>query len=162
MFIKRQHGVSLIEILIFLVIVSVGLAGMLSTFQATVLRSADPLIQKQMLAIAESLLDEILARDFAPGDDSFAPTDKACATFRVERAQYDDVSDYDGVSDCPVYSLSDNAVVPGLEAYRISIAAANADGLNGLNSVDARKVVVTVRQADQSLTMEGWRTNYGS
>lgn len=162
MFINRQRGLSLIEILIFLVIVSVGLAGMLSTFQATLQRSADPLIQKQMLAIAESLLDEILARDFAPAEDSFAPTSKACATFRVERAQYDDVSDFDGVTDCQIYSLSDNALVAGLEPYRMSITVAGDGGLNGLAASDAKKIVVTIRQANESLVMEGWRTNYGS
>lgn len=162
MSIKTQRGLSLIEILVFMVIVSVGLSGMLSTFQVTLQRSADPLIQRQMLAVAESLLDEILTRDFAPAADSFVPSSKACDTFRVERAQYDDVADYDGVTDCPVYSLADNTAVAGLEAYRVSITAASASGLNGLNSAEAIKVIVTLRQADQSLTLQGWRTNYGS
>jgi MSHA pilin protein MshD len=164
--IKSQRGLSLIEILVFIVIVSVGLTGMLSTFQATLMRSADPLIQKQMLAIAESMMEEVQGHDFAPGEDSYVPSSKACTAFRSERELYDDLDDYDGVMDCPVYSLADSsAPVSGLEQYRLSVAVVADSGLNGLSSASAKKIIVTVwqtgLQADQSLTLEGWRTSYG-
>lgn len=166
MSIKPQRGLSLIEILVFIVIVSVGLTGMLSTFQATLMRSADPMLQKQMLAIAESLIEEILAHDFAPGEDSFVPTSKACTDFRVERELYDDLDDYDAVTGCQVYRLTDSsAPISGLTQYRIGISVQADNGLNNLNSASAKRVVVTVWQeglaGDQSLTLQGWRTSYG-
>ncbi len=55
----RQHGISLIELIMFIVIVSVALAGILLVMNVTTKGSADPLIHKQALAIAESLLEEV-------------------------------------------------------------------------------------------------------
>ena len=59
---RRQRGVTLIELIVFIVIVSVGLVGILSVLNLTTRSSADPLIRKQMLAIAEGLLDEVAAQ----------------------------------------------------------------------------------------------------
>lgn len=55
----RQGGASLIELIIFIVVVNAALAGVFSMLNMGVLHSADPMIRKQMLTIAEGLLDEI-------------------------------------------------------------------------------------------------------
>lgn len=164
-----ERGVSLIELVIFIVIVSIGLTGMLSTLSATLKHSADPMIQKQMLSIAESMMDEIQSKNFASAPDMPSPTSKACATYALERAElnkggsavyYDDVSDYDGVTDCPIYSLLGNQL-PGLESYRLSISVSGNGGLNGLSSSLAKLIVVTVQQGGERLVLQGWRTSYG-
>lgn len=62
---RRQVGLTLIELIIFIVVVSVGLAGILSVLNVTVLHSADPLVQKQAQALAEGLLEEIQTGYFA-------------------------------------------------------------------------------------------------
>lgn len=54
-----ERGISLIELIMFIVIVSVALAGILLVMNVTEKSSADPLVHKQALAIAESLLEEI-------------------------------------------------------------------------------------------------------
>lgn len=54
-----QRGVSLIELIIFIVIISTALIGILAVMNLTSAHSADPLIRKQALAIAESLLEEV-------------------------------------------------------------------------------------------------------
>jgi len=54
-----QRGISLIELIMFIVIVSVALAGILLVMDTVTKSSADPLIHKQSLAIAESLLEEV-------------------------------------------------------------------------------------------------------
>src|SRR5574340_819211 len=60
MFIRHnQRGVSLVELVMFIVIVSVAVAGILQVMNITNRGSADPLIHKQALAIAESLLEEV-------------------------------------------------------------------------------------------------------
>lgn len=61
----RQTGMTLIELIIFIVIVSVGIAGILFVLNATVQKSSDPLLQKQAQALAEGLLDEIQTGYFA-------------------------------------------------------------------------------------------------
>ena len=55
----KQRGISLIELIMFIMIVSVALAGILLVMNVTEKSSADPLVHKQALAIAESLLEEI-------------------------------------------------------------------------------------------------------
>lgn len=58
-----ERGVTFIEMIIFIVIVSFAIAGILLVINNTTQRSADPQLRKQALAIAESLLEEIeLAR----------------------------------------------------------------------------------------------------
>jgi MSHA pilin protein MshD len=55
----NQRGISLIELIMFIMIVSVALAGILLVMNVTNKSSADPLVHKQALAIAEALLEEI-------------------------------------------------------------------------------------------------------
>lgn len=50
--------------MVFIAIVGVGVAGILSVLYQTTRGSADPMIQKQALAIAESLLEEVQLKPF--------------------------------------------------------------------------------------------------
>ena len=63
MFVKplgsRLRGFTLVEVLIFIVIVGIAMAGILSIMNLTSVASTDPMRDKQALAIAESLLEEI-------------------------------------------------------------------------------------------------------
>lgn len=61
----RQTGLTLIELIVFIVIVSVALTGILSVLNIAVRNSADPLVQKQAQALAEGLLEEIELAQFA-------------------------------------------------------------------------------------------------
>ena len=72
----KQRGASLIELIMFIVIVSVALAGILLVMNVTTRGSADPLIHKQALAIAESLLEEVelMPFTFCDPDDATAAT----------------------------------------------------------------------------------------
>ena len=54
----RQRGVTLIELVMFILVVGVGVAGILLVYTNTVRYSADPVIRKQMLAVAEAMLEE--------------------------------------------------------------------------------------------------------
>lgn len=60
----RQRGVTLIELVVFIVIVSVGVVGLVSVAGPMIMHSADPMTRKQALAIAESLLSEIEQQPF--------------------------------------------------------------------------------------------------
>ena len=61
---SSARGFTLVEMLIAIVVIGVGLAGVLVAFNTSVRASADPLLQRQMLAIAEGLLEEALSRPF--------------------------------------------------------------------------------------------------
>ena len=71
-----QRGISLVELIMFIVIVSVALAGILLVMDTVTKGSADPLIHKQSLAIAESLLEEVELMPFTYCD----PDDPTAAT----------------------------------------------------------------------------------
>ncbi|MBI3523372.1 MAG: prepilin-type N-terminal cleavage/methylation domain-containing protein [Betaproteobacteria bacterium] len=73
---RKPRGFTLIELVMFIVIVSVGVVGILSVLNLTAGSSADPLIRKQMLAIAEGLIEEVELMPFTYCD----PTDANAAT----------------------------------------------------------------------------------
>jgi MSHA pilin protein MshD len=59
----RQRGVTLVELILFIVIVGIAVGGILTVMNLTSRGSADPLRRKQALIIAEGLLEEVeLAR----------------------------------------------------------------------------------------------------
>jgi MSHA pilin protein MshD len=72
----KQRGVSLVELIMFIVIVSVSLAGILLVMNVTTKGSVDPLVHKQALAIAESMLEEVELMSFTYCD----PDDPKAAT----------------------------------------------------------------------------------
>lgn len=113
MSIDRQCGLTLIELIVFIVIVGVALAGVLTVLNHTTQHSADPMVRKQALAIAEAILDEVMAQAFTwcdPDDPQAATaTSNAVGTTGCSsaalvealgpegaetRGTYDNVSDY--------------------------------------------------------------------
>ena len=73
---NTEHGLTLIELIMFIVIVSVGIAGILLALTKSIRTSADPVVRKQALAIAESLLEEIelMSFTYCDPDDYNDPT----------------------------------------------------------------------------------------
>ena len=63
-----ERGVALIEVVMFIVIVSVALGGVQSMLNMGVMHSADPMVRKQMQTIGEGLLDEIEQMPFSACD----------------------------------------------------------------------------------------------
>jgi len=61
----RQRGISLIELIMFIVIVSIALAGILLGINQITGNSAGTLLRKQALTVAESVLEEIEAQKFS-------------------------------------------------------------------------------------------------
>jgi MSHA pilin protein MshD len=74
---RRGAGLTLVELLIFVIVVGIGIAGILVVYDRAVRGSADPLARKQALAIAESLLSEILAQPFTYCDPQDVANDPA-------------------------------------------------------------------------------------
>ena len=73
---NHQLGVTLIELVVFIVIISVALVGVLKVLDITNRGSVDPLVRKQAIAIAESLLLEVEQQPFTLCD----PLDANAAT----------------------------------------------------------------------------------
>lgn len=155
-------GFTLIEMIVAIVIISVGLAGVLSAFNVNVRSSADPLLRKQMLAVAEEMMEEILLKPFAISGAAPANALVACGVAGAVRAGFDDVRDYSGYGTTGICDI-DGAAVAGLANYNVSVLVANpalpAD-FGGLPVADVLRVTVTVTLNADTLTLVGWRTNY--
>jgi MSHA pilin protein MshD len=74
---RRQQGVTLVELIMFMVIVAIALGGILQVMRLTTANSADPLRRKQALLIAEALLEEVRQAGFTYCDPSSDNADTA-------------------------------------------------------------------------------------
>ncbi len=74
---KASAGLGLVELILAIVIIGAALAGVLVVYDRAVRGSADPLVRKQAIAIAESLLNEVLAQPFSYCDPQDAANDPA-------------------------------------------------------------------------------------
>lgn len=142
-----QSGMTLVELIVAIVIISVGLAGVLSVFQQVVRGSADPVIRKQMLSIAEGLMEEIALKPYAGS----AAVPSGCA-----RAAFADVDDYNGYSATGICDIEGNAIA-ALAAYNVAVEVA-VGSLGGVGQ--AKRITVTVSQGGESLSLVSWRTDW--
>ena len=73
---QAQRGLTFVELIFFIVIVSAGLAGILTVLNVSTSRSADPMVSKQMLVIAEGVMEEVRLQSFGwcDPDDANATT----------------------------------------------------------------------------------------
>ncbi len=147
---RRLRGFTLIELLIFIVVVGVGVAGILSVYTNVVKGSADPMVRKQVLGLAESVLEEILQKEYENPSDGYAGA--------PNRTLADDVDDYKNLTSVQIASIfADSlAYVPGTA---IAISVGDAGQPFG-SSVDLKKVSVTVTRGTESITISGYRGRY--
>ncbi|RRS03091.1 type II secretion system protein [Aquabacterium soli] len=144
-----SRGFTLIEMLLAIVIIGVGLAGVLMAFSVTARYSADPLVAKQLLAIAEGMMEEIELKPYAVANG-------AASTSTCSRADFDDVSDYNGYTDKPICNI-DGSSIASLAGYTVSVSVSDVT----LDGVGAKKIVVSARFGSGSpLVLVGWRTGY--
>jgi MSHA pilin protein MshD len=139
--------------MIAIIVIGVGLAGVLSAFSATTRGSADPLVNQQMLAIAEEMMEEIQLKPFTV----------AANTARVdcERNTYNDVADYNGYSTTAAKKICtiDGTAIPSLTGYAVSVQVQTTT-LVGVAA--AKRISITVTRGSDSLVLVGWRTDYAS
>ena len=75
------RGLTMVELIIFIVIVSIAIAGVLLVMNVTTARSGDAQLRKQALSIAEALLEEVESARFTYCDpQSTNATDPALPT----------------------------------------------------------------------------------
>jgi MSHA pilin protein MshD len=152
-----QRGISLIELIMFIVIVSVALTGILLVMNVTTKNSADPLVRKQALAAAESLLEEVELQDFIPATGATTPNPVTQAN---RASQYHIVNDYQGFATTGIYTVDGVAPIAGLEKYNASVTVTN-EALNGIAAGSAVRITVTVTDPqNNTISIDGYRTAY--
>ena len=172
---NRQAGLSLVELIVFIVIVSVGVAGILTVLNLTVQKSADPQVRRQMLAVAEALLEEVEFKPFTycDPDDPNAATATSTAgcsdpnnnesklplapeASDTSRDVYDNVSDYNGLSLSPASDINGTTIT----GYSASVLVTQQK-LEASIPLDASlRITVTVTHGSDSLSLSGYRLRY--
>ena len=147
---RRQSGLTLIELIVAIVIISVGLAGLLVAVTTTVRGSADPMPRKQMLAVAEEMLEEVALKPYTAAAN-VAPA--ACA-----RDTYNDIFDYNGYNQTGLCDIEGNAIA-ALAGYSV-VVSVSATPLGGVAA--AARITVTVSRGGDNLQLVGWRTDWAS
>ena len=145
-----QRGFTLIEVIVFIVVVGAGLTGILSVMNTVVKSSADPMVRKQAITIAESLLEEILLKGYGNPSGGYSGT---------VRSQFDDVGDYAGYTTTGGIVDVAGAAVAGLGSYNIAPAVTVVDS-SDLTGIAAKKVTVSVSGPGVTISLSGYRSNY--
>ncbi|HWH47131.1 MAG TPA: type II secretion system protein [Burkholderiales bacterium] len=168
----------------FIIIVGIGVAGLMLIFTVTAKTSSDPVIGKQMLAIAEALMEEVQTKPFTycDPDDAQAATATSASVgptgcqVTVEglgaegETRYDLTLPFDNVNDYNGFNTSTAAppgiadlsgtVIGALGAYSATIAVAGS-ALGGIAAAESLLITVTVSgPGNNSLALQGYRTRY--
>lgn len=109
---RRQRGVTMIELIMFIMIIGVALTAIIGVMNLTTQRSADPVRRKQALMLAEALLEEVELAKFSfcdvydprAGDDDSAtavtgPAGCAAATRENWGPEANNQRPFDNVND---------------------------------------------------------------
>ena len=144
----RQSGFTFIELIMFVVIVSIGVAGILSVFYVTTQKSADPAARKQLIAIAEAMLEEVELMPFTCRDPDDATASDASVALSGNNCvvggtmeglgpeagpetrysttiPFDNVNDYNGFDTAtatPAGIIDPSQTLPGPAGYRAVVA----------------------------------------
>ncbi len=151
---NSQSGITLIETIVFIVVISIALGTLLQVFNHNVVQSADPAMRIRALEQAQSLLDDILARKFdqntptggvpACGSSAGLP----CAGISPDGV-YNDVGDFHGYT---------QAVAPG---YNAVVSVTDAGSELGLANNHARRITVVVTTPGAApFTLSAYRVNF--
>lgn len=187
--IRRQAGMSMIELVMFIVIVGVGVAGILTVQNVTSRSSADPMLRKQALAIAEAMLEEVMLMPFTfcdPNDPAAegAASSANCTTDQDQgggvlsepspnnETRYAAANPFDNVADYAGFSMNSNGIyditsggttsISGLGGYKLKpITISRITTLPSVPAAAALLITVTVVDpTGQEIVLEGIRTRY--
>ncbi len=175
---SRERGMSLVEVVVFIVVLGIGLAGMAVLYNQLTRASVDPMVRKQAVAIANSLMEEIQLQPFTfcdPDDPAVftAPTPPCAipevigvegAETRYGPTRFDNVSDYNNFSMAGILDVGGIAV-PGLANYtaRVDILNASGDFPAAIPATEALQITVTVTLTGTTnvrVVLQGYRLRY--
>jgi len=173
----RARAFSLIELIFFILVVSIALAAVLMAINAGVMHSSDPMVRKQAMAAAESLIEEVELQPFTycdPNDASAAtaanaagcsspsnsmdtPANWGAGKTRYGPTFFDNVADYNNFAMAGTLNDIFQQSSTRLNGYSAAIAIAQVGTGFGLPNGDVLRVTVTVTGGGDTITLTGFR-----
>jgi MSHA pilin protein MshD len=140
--IQGSKGFSLIELVISIVVLGIALGVLSSSLFVGVGRSADPLWQSKMTQLSQAYLDEILSMRYQEDSPLGGGPVGACSIAGSEagessRSLYDDVDDYDGLSESA--DFLDSTTPSNYAGYTVNIVVTCDDVV-----VNSKLITVTI------------------
>jgi len=160
----KQKGVTLIELVISMVVLSIMMVAMFEAMGTISRSSADPMLKAQSLSIAQSYMEEIQSKSFLdPTTGNWCGVSVPTDSSRSSRDRFDDICDYQSLGDNTVRDLNNNALA-SLANYQVTVAVTNdatvnLEGLLG-TAEDAALITITVSSPDnQNIQLSMYRAN---
>ncbi|MEH6358630.1 MAG: type II secretion system protein [Pseudomonadales bacterium] len=150
----KQRGFTLIELILFIVIVGVATTGLFSAINSSTVNNVNPLFQVRSLELAQAQMDEIFGKRYDDKSPSggFPP----CGSGEVgavacdssdSKTDLSDVDDYHGFTTVPT----------GYGGYTMNVVVADVT----LNSRPAKLITITVdSSASTPVTLSAFRGNF--
>lgn len=165
-----QPGFTLVELVIFIVIVSVALIGILQVLNMTTRNSVDPQLRKQALSIAEALMERVSSARFTfcdPADPNAENATSAanCAIVEAvgpENGTLDNVNDHVAAFGVPqAIAIADvNGVnAPNLAAYAARLTI-TPQALGAVPADASLLITIEVSYGAETIRLDGYRTRY--
>ena len=181
-------GFTLVELIVFIVIVSVSVAGVLLAINTATRSGTDPMIRKNAIAIAEGMLEDVslMPFTFCDANDPQATTATSSAvgaagctsaatvnaigpeageTRYASATPFDHVDDYNGFSMNPIVDIT-NTAIGTLTGYSATVSVA-ATALGSIAATDAQgqanALLITVTVSgpqNTTVVLQGYRTKY--
>ena len=188
MSIKRQAGLTIIELVMFIVIMGVAVTGVLGVISTVTSRGGDPLQHKQAILRAEAVLEEIALAHFTYCHPTDAAAESAngstlCASPSLQEdfgrqvasdaRPFFNINDYvpaAGVATPITTDANGLALQPAGYATTVAITPVQGFGPAGLQigtipspvtaNSDVLRISVTVAYAGGAVTLDRYRTRY--
>ncbi len=147
-------GVTLIETIVFLTVISLSLVALVNVYTNAIVNSVDPAVRIRALELAQAQLDEVLARKFdentpAGGVPACGSTLGPLCAGIIPDTDLDDVGDFNGF----VNNTDPN--------HTLTVAVVEAGTEIGLAAGQARRISVTATViGGDTLTLSVYKTNF--
>ncbi|HEY5799153.1 MAG TPA: prepilin-type N-terminal cleavage/methylation domain-containing protein [Burkholderiaceae bacterium] len=183
----RQRGLTIIELVIFIMIISIGVVGILQVLALNNRSSADPQLIKQAVAVAEGIVEEVQLAKFTycdPDSPNAETATSAAGCVSLQEAvgpemtapssdarPFDNINDYVAAfgAETELTTFADGTPIQSgpasLRRYRVFLRIDNNQALGGIAgaaSADTNVLKITVRvdYGNGNLVLEGFRTRY--
>lgn len=172
----QQAGFTLVETIIVIVLVGAMMAGMTSLFITNVGNSHRPYLRQKALAVANAFMDEILRKQWNENTplgggcvntlSGSCPTGPGAVAMGVDagesRATYDDIDDYNAITNQTPPQDSSATNMPGYTGYTVNVSVTQPGAAwNGVPALDVRLITVSVTSSsNETIAVSAYRVNF--
>ncbi len=170
---SSQHGFTLIEIILVVVLVGLMMAGMTRLYVANVGSSHEPLIRQKSLAVANALMDEIIHKawddnspigggcvntgsGYCPG----GPMAAGSGNEETSRAHFDDIDDYNQIRNQSPPQDAEGQDMAEYAGFSVSIFIDQNNAWNGIPAADVKHIQLQLlTPLQETISLSAYRVN---